>query len=447
MNCGFKRWVLLICAVALHTGLAARAEDTLNPRAQEDLKAFVQKFEEGDTLFDRKKYAEAAATLATAHDLYQRADRRDERAGRYEIALKPETFPALRRYGYGMGSNASLSENPTGAIEGTAAGLHSAALQMWQDAGILGNVGKAPLAGAFNDPPLVELSEDQVDSIIATLYGPVSTFELPVRDDEWKQVVLWSRRAQLVVEHALQKYPEWKTSKRRWSRNNKNLEMTGGEALADINAKLKEAEPEYQKLVDDFKKAEPAGVADTLREDLETLNRALASVKQSGWLDWILARDLYISNDYLAGRRKRILPLYTAQGKARPADKLKPLEEKVAELKSAIEQNAARWKFPAAKPHDLAIETRAREGVKAKFPGATILKTALDGTDWRIVKNDIGLPRYRTRNVLVLVEIPGQKSPWLILGSFDQAYAGGGTYNPGGTFAPPYTEVRLQGAN
>lgn len=105
------------------------------------------------------------------------------------------------------------------------------------------------------------------------------------------------------------------------------------------------------------------------------------------------------------------------------------------------------WKFPAGKPHDAAIETRAREGVKAKFPGATILKSALDGTDWRIVKNDIGLPRYRTRDVLVLVQIPGQKWPWLIRGSFDQSYSGGGTYNSGGTFAPPYSQVRLQSAN
>ncbi|MCC2669618.1 MAG: hypothetical protein K0Q72_2089, partial [Armatimonadetes bacterium] len=379
--------------------------------------------------------------------LYQRAGRRDEGASSSKVLLKPDTFPALRRFGYGMGPNASLTENPTGALEGTAAGFHAAVIHMWQDASILGNVEKGPVAGAFDDPPLVELTEDQVDSIIATLYGPVSTFELPVRDDEWKQVVLWSRRAHLIVEHALQKYPEWKGSKRRWSRNNNKLDLTGAEALADVKAKLAEAEPEYEKLVADFKKAEPKGVSDAVQEDVETLGRAIAGVKQSGWVDWVLARDLYISKDYLAVRSKRIVPLYTAQGKAMPADRIKPIQEKADELKSTIEQQASRWKFPAGKPRDAAIEARAASAVKAKFPGATIIKTALDGTDWTIVKNDLGLPRYRTRSVLVLTQIPGQKWPWLILGSFDQTYSGGGTYNPGGTFAPPYSVVRLQSAN
>jgi hypothetical protein len=442
-----NRFLPIFCALALHCGGTASAQDNINPRALEDIKAFEQKAEEGDTLFNQKKYAEAAAALAAAHALYQRAERRDSSAGSYKVTLKQETFPALRYYGYGMGPNASLTENVTGAIEGTAAGFHSAVLHMWQDAGILGNLDKVPLAGAFNDPPLVELSEDQLNSMVATLYGPVSTIELPVRDDEWRSVVLWSRRAKLIVEHALQKYPEWKTGTRGWSRNNNKLQHTGDEALADIKAKLAEAEPEYLKLAADFKKAEPKGVVEALREETDTLNKAIAGVKSNGWLDWVMARDLFITNDYMAVMRKHFVPLYTREGKSMPPDKLKPLEDKVAELKRAIEQNATRWKFPAGKPHDAAIEARARAGVKTKFPGATIIKTALDGTDWTILKNDLGIPRYRTRDVLVLVQIPGQKFPWLILGSFDQNYSGGGTYSSGGTFAPPYTQVRIQTAN
>ncbi len=50
--------------------------------------------------------------------------------------------------------------------------------------------------------------------------------------------------------------------------------------------------------------------------------------------------------------------------------------------------------------------------------------------------------------MLALLKIPGQKWPWLVLGSYDQSYAGGGTYNPGGTFslAESYSEVRMQAA-
>ena len=84
--------------------------------------------------------------------------------------------------------------------------------------------------------------------------------------------------------------------------------------------------------------------------------------------------------------------------------------------------------------------------MKAKFPGATVLKTALDGNEWSIAKNDLGIPRYRTRHVLVLVQIPGQKLPWLIMGNFEQTYTGGGTYSSGGTFEPPYSWVRIQTA-
>ena len=421
----------------------AAAQGGVNPRAIEDVKAFVQKAEEGDALFDQKKYAEAAAAMAAAHALYQRAERRDSGVTGYDVTLKPRSFPALRFYGYGMGANASLTEDPTGAIKASAAGLHAATLDMWMDAGILSDAAQVPLAGAFNDPPMVDLTEQQLNSIISSLYGPVSAFKLPVADDEWRDVVLWSRRAQLVVEHALRKYPEWKSGTREWSRDNNKLQHTGDEALADIKAKLAEAEPEYAKLVADFRKADPRGVADTLGRDLETLNQAIAGVKRSGWLDWVVARDVYITRDFVSERRPMYARLYAAEGKAMPADKLKPVEDKVAELKSAVEATAPRWKFPAGKPRNAAIEARAAAAVKAKFPGATVLKTALDGPDWRIVKNDLGLPRYRTRGVLVLLKIPGQRLPWLILGSYDQTYSGGGTYS-GGSFAPPYDGVRVQ---
>jgi hypothetical protein len=322
--------------------------------------------------------------------------------------------------------------------------MHNATNDMWGDASILSGAAKGPLTGAFNDPPIVDYDDEHFNSVASALYGPVSTFKLPVPDDEWRDVVLWSRRAQLVISYLLQKYPEWQTSTHEWSRDNNKLQHTGNEALADINAKLAEAEPEYKKLADDFKKAEPADAAATIGEEVSTLNQAIAGVKRNGWLDWVLARDLFITKDYLSERRPRIAILYTRDGKTMPEGRLKPMEDKIAELKKVVDSNAPRWKFPAGKPHNAAIETRAKSAVKVKFPGATILKTALDDNDWRIEKNEFGLPRYRALDVLVLAKIPGQKWPWLIRGSFEQTYSGGGTYNAGGSFAPPYTDVRLQ---
>ncbi len=440
MTCWMKRWVPLVCAIMLHSIGMAHAQDNMNSRAKEDLNAFIKKVEESDTLFNQKKYAEATSALAAAHDLYQRAERRDSNVSSLKITIKPQTFSALRFYGYITGPDGSLRGEMSDTITETAAVLHNAAVVMWRDASILSNADKGPLSYAFSDPPMDELTEERLLSAAEELYGPIRRAELPVPDREWRDLVLAGRHAQLIIEHLLQKYPEWRSTKINWIG-----QPTGDEVLADIKKKLAEAEPEYQKLVADFEKAEPTGVATAINEEVATLNSALTDVKRNGWLDWFMARDLYLSKDYLTKRRQRFLYLYTAEGKPLPSDKLKPIEDKIAELKNAIDQNAPRWRFPTGKPHNADIETRVKNAIKSAFPGATILKTALDDTSWTIRKNDLGLPRYRTRDVLVLLKIPGQKWPWLILGPYEQDYAGGGTYNPAGTFNR-YSQARIQTA-
>jgi hypothetical protein len=314
---------------------------------------------------------------------------------------------------------------------------------MWQDAAILSGADKAPFSGALNDPPIVEVTEEQLNRVVSSLYGPVSTFKLPVRDDEWRDVVLWSRRALLMVEYALQKYPEWKTGTREWSNDNNKLQHTGNEALADIKAKLAEAEPEYAKLTSDFKNAAPKRVKDWLGYKIEDLDKAIAGAKKNGWVEWTLARDIFITKDYVSGLRNAVAPMYAEEGKAMPADAMKPIEDKVAALKSAMSEGATKWKMPSGKPHNATIEAKAAASVKSRFPGATILKTAMDGSEWIITKNDLGIPRYRSLGVLVLAKIPGQSSPWLVFAYFRQTYTGGGTYSSGGTVEPP-SDIRFQ---
>ena len=46
-----------------------------------------------------------------------------------------------------------------------------------------------------------------------------------------------------------------------------------------------------------------------------------------------------------------------------------------------MDENAPRWQFPAGKPRAPAIEARAASAVRTYFPGATVIKTALDDTD------------------------------------------------------------------
>ena len=125
-----------------------------------------------------------------------------------------------------------------------------------------------------------------------------------------------------------------------------------------------------------------------------------------------------------------------------PADALKPLEEKVASLKSAMTSSASKWKFPGGKKN-AALEAKVTAAVKSKIPGATILKSALDTGEWIITKNDLGIPSYRSMGVLVLAKVPGQTQPWLFFGYVRQTYAGGGTYNSGGTVGDP-ADIRIQ---
>lgn len=441
MEVGKKRIALVLCALVCST--VALSDQGINARAVEDLKTFISKSEEGDKLFFQKKFSEAAASLAAAHELFMRADRRDSGSRSYKVTIKANDFPSIRYFGFGFGPNASLTLKPSGEIEGTAMGMNAAVCDMWQDAAILGGLDKFPMAGAFTDPSLVDMSDGDLSSVVSTLYGPVSLLKLPVPDDEWKDVVFWSRRALPIVEFALRKFPDWKSEKTRWSRNNDNLNMTGNEALADLKAKLAEAEPEYAKLASDFKNAAPKRAKDWLGYKIEDIDKAIAGAKDDGWVEWTLMRDIYITKDYLSNIRKAVAPMYTEEGKSMPADALKPLEDKVAALKSQMESGASRWKFPSGKPRNASYEAKVAAGVKSRIPGATILKTALDTSDWSIAKNDLGIPRYRTRHVLVLAKVPGQSKPWLVMGNFDQTYTGGGTYSSGGSFSS-ISYVRIQ---
>jgi hypothetical protein len=319
--------------------------------------------------------------------------------------------------------------------------MHSAMQQMWQDACILSGADKMPLA-AFSDSPMVDVTEEQVNSIMSTLYGPVSAFRLPVPDDEWRDVVFWSRRAQLMVEYVLQKYPAWKTGTLGWSRNNDKLQHTGDEALADIKAKLAEAEPEYAKIASDFKSAAPKRAGEWIGYKIEDIDKAIAGVKNNGWVPWQLARDIFITKDYLSGIRKAVAPMYAEEGKSMPADALKPLEDKVASLKTLMANSASKWKFSAGKKN-AAFESKASAAIKSSVPGATVLKSALDTGAWVITKNDIGIPTYRSMGVLVLAKVPGQSQPWLFFGYIRQTYAGGGTYSSTGTYSGTY-DIRVQ---
>ena len=66
MESGVKRYLTVALVLVLGSVLTAVAQDNINPRAVEDIKAFFKKVEEGDTLFNQKKYAEARIWIEKA---------------------------------------------------------------------------------------------------------------------------------------------------------------------------------------------------------------------------------------------------------------------------------------------------------------------------------------------------------------------------------------------
>ena len=91
MNVRLVRLSSVLLLSVLCGAMLAVAQES---RAVQDVKAFLAKFQEADGLFHSKSYGPAASALAAAHDLYQRAERRDPEVGRTDLSAKVGAFPA-----------------------------------------------------------------------------------------------------------------------------------------------------------------------------------------------------------------------------------------------------------------------------------------------------------------------------------------------------------------
>ena len=302
-------------------------------------------------------------------------------------------------------------------IKVTAAVLHNAALVMWRDASILSNADKGPLPTAFSDPPMEELSEERLLSVADDLYSKIRRVELPVPDREWYEVVVAGRRAQLVMEHVLRKYPAWRSNQINWIG-----QPTGNEVLADIKKKLAEAESEYQQLVarggkdcnsdavtrvhlgDLEKKQRRQGVrpvceAITCRSSMtgESLFEAALS-PSSGRNGWRVPEDFVKCLEPASpdGRRR---PKNAAAIQAREVTRWEPRKEA---LLSAIDDIAQ----------------------------AKVLKVGIEEANWLIDKNSFGLPTARYKHGVIWAQYPNRDDGFcrILLVNIKQDYAGGGTY-------------------
>jgi hypothetical protein len=417
-----RRFVPLLCAVALHSTLMVRAQD--NSRAKDELNAFVKKVEEGDTLFQQKKYADAAATLAAAHALYQRANRRDENIGGSWLTIAPQTFPASRFYGYIKGPEGSLKGEMADTIKETAAVIHNAALEMWRDATILSNAATGPLSTAFSDPPMDELTEERLLSIAEELYREIRRVELPVPDREWRDVVVAGRHAQLILEHLLQKYPAWRSNQINWIG-----QPTGNEVLADIKKKLAEAEPEYKTLVATpvVRDCSSDPVTNVHLTDLEKTRKEAEEFRPG-------LRDYYVST--LSDRKNRYLEAALSPSERKewlggsPEDFVKCLNPALDGLAAVARKTLPGYTGPAGYALGTPAEKKALMGAVDDIAQAKVLKVGINEANWLIDKNSLGIPTARYKHGVIWAQYPNPDDGFcrVFWVNIKQDYAGGGTY-------------------
>ena len=417
-----RRFVPLVCAVALHSTLMVRAQD--NSRAKDELNAFVKKVEEGDTLFKQKKYAEAAAALAAAHALYQRANRRDENIGGSWLTIAPQTFPALRFYGYIKGPDGSLKGEMADAIKPTAAVLHNASLVMWRDASILSNAATGPLSTAFSDPPMEELTEDRLLSIADELYGVIRRVELPVSDGEWRDVVVAGRHAQLIMEYLLQKYPAWRSKEINWIG-----QPTGNQVLAEIKKKLAEAESEYKGLVATpvVKDCSSDAVTNVHLTDLEKTRKEAEEFRPG-------LRDYYVST--LSDRKNRYLEAALSPSERKewlggsPEDFVKCLNPALDGLAAVARKTLPGYTGPSGYALGTPAENKALFGAIDDIAQAKVLKVGIKEPNWLIDKNSLGIPTARYKHGVIWAQYPNRDDGFcrVFWVNIKQDYAGGGTY-------------------
>ena len=418
-----RHFVLLVCAVALHSTLMVRAQDA-NSRAKEELNAFVKKVEEGDTLFNQKKYAEAASALAAAHALYLRANRRDENIGGSWLTIAPQTFQALRYYGYLKGPDGSLKGEMADTIKETAAVLHNAAIVMWRDASILSNAAQGPLAYAFSDPPMEDLTEDRLLSVAEDLYREIKNVELPVPDREWRDVVVAGRHAQLIIEHLLQKFPAWRRNQINWIG-----QPTGNEVLADIKKKLAEAEPEYKALVATpvVKDCGSDAVTNVHLTDLEK-TRKEAEGFTPGSRDYYVStlsdrKNLYLEAALSPSERKEWLERW-------PEDFVKCLNPALDGLAAVARKTLPGYTGPQGYTFGTPAEKRALLSAIDDIAQAKVLKAGIKQANWLIDKNSLGIPTARYKHGVIWAQYPNRDDGFcrIFWVNIKQDYAGGGTY-------------------
>jgi hypothetical protein len=167
-----------------------------------------------------------------------------------------------------------------------------------------------------------------------------------------------------------------------------------------------------------------------LKEEVGAIDKQIARMATGdGWIVDRMLLALFDRDKYRA--EMYATTVYTDKGQTPPAGFYASVDAKTAELLVIAEKHAAAATFPARTGHDAALEAFARTKFK-QLHSMTVLKSAMTDTDWKVYKNNVGIPTNRYRHGIVLLRPPAPVgTKWCQHRTFavKEAYAGGGRWS------------------
>jgi hypothetical protein len=115
-------------------------------------------------------------------------------------------------------------------------------------------------------------------------------------------------------------------------------------------------------------------------------------------------------------------------GRWQDAALAKCLDNRLNELEAVAAQTIGGYK-PTGYTLGTPAEKNVLKGAVNDIAKATVFNVGLKSPTWKIVKDDIGLPRERVRYGTIWAKYPDEKYCTIIYVNLVQDYAGGGTYN------------------
>lgn len=372
---------LAVCIATLaFAGIVLSAEPA-KTASQKKVMELYQKSLKADALMGTGKYAEAMAAYEPVYGELSALVEDDDGAASFSITVKPNELGTTKLLGLDY---TELNGSGTGEIR---ADRYSE---------VLADV-YIKLHRVFSDDDYYTDSQ-----IAAEAIGVVKEVKRGVPDPETPSAAVRLKLAVAQLQGVIGRSPTMalKTIN----------EMTPAMALKDGKAKLPDLEKKASAAKAGQNAAMPQGAQIALETALETLDDAIASLKKDGFVadsdfeKWIIDAPSSIKT-FSATMKK----YYDDEGKVMPAEATKPISDKAAVLRDESTKSASSYSFPAGLVPDSDISSAVTSQLVKNVKGVKVIKVAMDGKEWNIKRNDIGLVESRVRYGYALYQMPGEQ--------------------------------------